>query len=78
QSWNKLEVVSSNPNLRFSEVKLKGNAILRLGQKNLILLTFVYLPIILIIIGPIIVLASLTIIKNRKIMKNVKKEFDLT
>ncbi len=74
QFWNKLELIASNTSLRFSEVKLKGDAILRLGYINIILLTFRYLPIILIIIGPIIALTSFVIIKNRKLMKTIKEE----
>ncbi|MFX1502195.1 MAG: ABC transporter substrate-binding protein [Promethearchaeota archaeon] len=78
QTWNKLEVVASNTNLRFSEIQLKGNAILRLGQIDLFLLTFRYLPIILIIIGPIIVLTSIILIKNRNVMKKIKEEYNLS
>ncbi|MFX0000744.1 MAG: ABC transporter substrate-binding protein [Candidatus Hodarchaeota archaeon] len=78
QSWNKLEIVASNINLRFSEIQLKGNAILRLGDINLILLTFRYLPIILIIIGPIIVLISVVLNKNRNLMKKIKEEYDVS
>jgi peptide/nickel transport system substrate-binding protein len=77
QSWNKLEVVASNTSLRFSEIKLKGNVILRLGKVDLLLLTFRYLPIIILIIGPIIVLGGLITIKNRNIRKKLKKEYDL-
>ena len=77
ESWNKLEIVASNGNLRFSEIQLKGNAILRLGQINLILLTFKYLPIILLVVGPIIVIGGFITIKNRKLMKKIKKEYDL-
>ncbi|MFX1303091.1 MAG: ABC transporter substrate-binding protein [Promethearchaeota archaeon] len=77
QSWNRLEIITSNTNLRFSEIQLKGSAILRLGYIDLILLTYKYLPIILIIIGPIIALTSIIIVKNRKLMKKIKEEYDL-
>ncbi len=76
QSWDALGVDASNTNLHFSEIHLNGSAILRLGQINIILLTFRYLPIILIVIGPIIVLASIIIIKNRKLIEKIKEEYD--
>ncbi|MFW9969837.1 MAG: ABC transporter substrate-binding protein [Candidatus Odinarchaeota archaeon] len=76
QSWKKLEIIDSNINLRFSEVQIKGSAILRLSEINLILLTFRYLPIILIVVGPIIVLTSLILNKNRKFMKEIKNEYE--
>jgi peptide/nickel transport system substrate-binding protein len=78
QSWNKLELIVSNIDLRFSEIQIKGNAILRLGQLTLFLLTFKYLPIIVIIIGPTIVLISIIIVKNQRLMQKIKEEFVYT
>ncbi|MFW9827609.1 MAG: ABC transporter substrate-binding protein [Candidatus Thorarchaeota archaeon] len=72
QLWDELEIINSNTNLRYSEVKLKGSVILRLSQIDLLLLTFRYLPVILIIIGPILALTSFILIKNRKFMKKIK------
>jgi peptide/nickel transport system substrate-binding protein len=78
QSWNSLELIASDTDLRFSEIQLKGNVILRLGKIDLILLTFRYLPIIVIIIGPIVALISIIIIKNQRLMKKIEEEFDFS
>ncbi|MHA2087242.1 MAG: hypothetical protein ACW972_03130, partial [Promethearchaeota archaeon] len=76
QSWDKREIIASDSNLRFSAVQLNGSVILRLGQVNLLLLTFRFLPIIVIIIGPIITLSSLILFKNRKLMKKIEEEYE--
>lgn len=77
QSWDKLEIINSNTKLRFSEVRLKGNVILRLGVIDLIILTYRYLPIVLLIITPIISVSSYVILKNKKMMKKIKEEFEV-
>ncbi|MFX0010474.1 MAG: ABC transporter substrate-binding protein [Candidatus Hermodarchaeota archaeon] len=77
KSWDKLEIIKSNINLRFSEIRLKGNAVLRIGIEDIIELTFRYLSIILIIVIPIVSLSGVVIMKNRKIMKKVKEEYGL-
>ncbi|MFX1470467.1 MAG: ABC transporter substrate-binding protein [Promethearchaeota archaeon] len=77
QSWINLEVIASNLNLRFSEVQLNGNVILRVGLPHLIELTFKYLPIIIIIVGPLISISTFIIIKNRKFSKKIKEEYGL-
>lgn len=76
QSWDKLDIIRSNIDLRFSEVRLKGNVILRIGTLDLLELTFRYFSIILIIILPIISVSGVVIRKNRKMMKKIKEEFD--
>jgi len=76
QSWNKLNLIATNTTLRFSEVRLMGNVILRISMPDLILLTFRYLPIVLIIIIPIIGFSALIINRNRKLIKKIKVEYD--
>ena len=76
QSWNKLELIATNTTLRFSEVRLMGDVILRISIPDLLMLTFRFLPIILIIIIPIIGLSVLIINKNRKLVKKIKEEYD--
>lgn len=71
EEWVELNIVSSNPDLRYLEVVLSGDVLIRLSEAS-IKLTFRYFPFVFLIIGGSVSIATLTTISNLRKVREIK------
>ena len=78
ETWREIKTIASNTSLSYVEIEIKGGyKLLRLDEslKDIIQLTYKFLPVVSIFTILMIIIISITITKNQKVAKYVKSKY---
>ncbi len=80
QVWKNTQMVERNILFQYIEIELRGDSIIRLGEKIeefLHVITYRFLPGITIAVGVLVTIAAVSILANRKFTRYFKEEYRL-
>jgi peptide/nickel transport system substrate-binding protein len=77
RSWIPVKVISSNSSLRYLEVELPGGSHLLSFGKQILLITYRFLPIITILFGSVLFFAVVTLFYNQLRINQFKRRYNL-